>query len=116
MRYAFDIDGTICSNTNGKYEDAEPYQDMIDLINDLYNSGNYIIFHTARGMGLFNNIPAQAATKWYAFTKNQLDNWGVKYHELHLGKIHADFYIDDRAINVRNDGSSAQDLRRDLKI
>ena len=44
LRLAFDIDGTLCNNTNGKYPEAEPYQDMIDLINKLYDEGNYIIF------------------------------------------------------------------------
>ena len=30
-------------------------------------------------------------------TKKQLNSWGVKYHELHLTKPHADFYIDDKS-------------------
>lgn len=51
MRLAFDIDGTICNNTGSKYAEAQPYQEMIDLINELYCNGHYIIFHTARGMG-----------------------------------------------------------------
>ncbi len=114
MRVAFDIDGTICNNTNGKYEEAKPYQDMIDLINELYDNGNYIIFHTARGMGLFNGVPNQAATKWYKLTQSQLDEWGVKYHELHLGKILADVYVDDRGFRIKDDGSSVRDLQRFL--
>ncbi len=36
---------------------------------------------------------------WYDFTKNQLDNWGLKYHELITGKPHADYFIDDKAYN-----------------
>jgi uncharacterized HAD superfamily protein len=114
LRIALDIDGTICNNTNGKYEEAQPYQHMIELVNELYDDGHYIIFHTARGMGYCNGVPNQAATKWYKLTQNQLDEWGVKYNELHLGKILADVYIDDRGFRIKDDGSSVEDLRRFL--
>ena len=33
-RFCFDIDGTICTNTWGDYEDAEPYFDRIDAVNE----------------------------------------------------------------------------------
>ena len=35
---------------------------------------------------------------FYGFTKNQLIEWGVKHHDLFLGKPAADFYIDDKGI------------------
>lgn len=111
MRVCFDIDGTLCPNTNGKYEEAEPYQDMIDLVNNLYDDGHYIILSTARGMGSLDNVPNKAATKWYRFTQNQLEDWGVRYNELHLGKIHADVYVDDKGFRVKPDGSSVDELR-----
>ena len=114
MRFAFDIDGTICNNTNGKYDEANPYKRMIDLVNDLYDAGHYIVFSTARGMGTCDGEPAKAITKWYRFTQNQLDKWGVKYHELHLGKIQADVYVDDKAFRVQDDGGSVEDLRKFL--
>ena len=41
-RYCFDIDGTICTNTWGEYEDAEPFFDRIKIINELYEKGNHI--------------------------------------------------------------------------
>ena len=31
-------------------------------------------------------------------TKKQLDNWGINYHSLFLGKPSGDFYIDDKGI------------------
>ena len=38
MTYVFDIDGTICSLTNGDYKEAEPFYDRIKKINDfIYN-------------------------------------------------------------------------------
>ena len=30
--YVFDIDGTICTNTDGDYKSAEPFADMIEKI------------------------------------------------------------------------------------
>ena len=33
--YSFDIDGTICSNTYGKYDKAQPFLDRIESINTL---------------------------------------------------------------------------------
>ena len=52
MTYVFDIDGTICTKvTDGDYSKAEPIQDRIDLVNNLYDEGHTIVFQTARGMG-----------------------------------------------------------------
>ena len=90
MRYCFDIDGTICT-TDCLYEDAKPFKNVIKKINSLYNSGNSIILYTSRGSG--------SGTDWSEFTKNQVDSWGVKYHELLLGKPMYDIFVDDRAIN-----------------
>ena len=49
MKYCFDIDGTICTNTDGDYESATPIENRINLINDLYEKENEIILFTARG-------------------------------------------------------------------
>ena len=35
MTYVFDIDGTICSLTDGNYTEAIPYDDEIERINKL---------------------------------------------------------------------------------
>ena len=97
--YVVDIDGTICTNSNGNYENAKPLYDRISKINQLYNSGGTIIFQTARGMGRHNNKRDLAISDFYDFTKKQLDSWGVKYHQLFLGKPAGDRYIDDKGIN-----------------
>ena len=34
--------------------------------------------------------------KWTDFTKKQVDEWNVKYHELLLGKPQYDIFVDDR--------------------
>ena len=95
MTYVFDIDGTICSLTEGKYQDALPIQHRIDRINALYEEGHTIIFQTARGMGRSGNSYAYAHKAFYEMTRQQLLEWGVKFHSLFLGKPSGDFYIDD---------------------
>mgnify|MGYP003658291313 CR=1 FL=1 len=65
MTYVFDIDGTICLNTNGEYEKAEPITERIDKVNALYDAGHTIVFQTARGMGRSGNSEAFAYARFY---------------------------------------------------
>ena len=58
MTYVIDIDGTICSLTDGNYKEAIPLQSRIDKVNELYDEGNTIVFQTARGMGRSKNSSA----------------------------------------------------------
>jgi len=94
MIYCFDIDGTICSLTDGKYKKAVPFLDRIKLINKLYDAGNTILYFTARG--------STTGIDWRETTKDQLEEWGAKHHELHLGKPHYDVYIGDKALNDKS--------------
>lgn len=89
MRYCIDIDGTICSNTDGAYMSAAPFTDIIAAVNRLYDSGCTVYLQTARG--------ATTGIDWRADTERQLAGWGVKYHALFFGKPTADVYIDDKA-------------------
>ena len=59
---------------NEDYNFAVPYEDRIEIINQLYEEGNKIIFFTARG--------SATGIDWEDTTKKQLDEWQVKYHEL----------------------------------
>ena len=103
-RYCVDIDGTICSPTVGRdYHKAQPWQDRIKVLNKLYDEGNYIIYLTARAMGRFSDQPHAVASVnakevLFELTKQQLEEWGVKYNELIMGKPHADFFIDDKGV------------------
>ncbi len=106
MKYVVDVDGTICTQTTGRnYWDAVVWPERVAVINQLYDEGHTIVYFTARGMGRFTGDP-DAATKAAEIltdlTKEQLESWGCKYHELILGKPHADYYIDDKAINSNN--------------
>ena len=94
--YVFDIDGTICTNSKGNYYESEPLVVRIQIINELYESGNTIIFQTARGMGSNSDNSIAATQKWHEFTVSQLNHWGVKYHKLFFGKPSGDIYIDDK--------------------
>lgn len=91
MRYFVDIDGTICTNTDGEYKDAVPFSSNIRKINELYDAGNEIVYWTARG--------STTGIDWTELTTNQLKKWGVKYTELHLRKPHYDLFICDKAMN-----------------
>lgn len=108
MRYCVDIDGTICTPTVGRdYHKAEPWQDRIKVLNKLYDEGHYIIYFTARAMGRFSghshSIAAKKATEvLFELTKQQLEEWGVKYNELIMGKPHADLFIDDKGIECND--------------
>lgn len=99
MTYIFDIDNTICYTNNSNYENSMPIKERIDKVNSLYEEGHQINFLTARGMGRSNNDVSFAYDNFYELTKSQLDKWGVKYHNLFLGKPAADFYIDDKGIS-----------------
>jgi hypothetical protein len=92
MTYCFDIDGTICSNTDGDYEKAKPFTEVIEAVNSLFEGGHTIYFYTARG--------STTGINWEKKTERQLAKWGVKYHKLFLGKPNADLYVDDKSTNV----------------
>lgn len=98
MIYCIDINGTICTKTPDSltipYNEATPFQNVINKINKLYDDGNYIIIYTARG--------ATTGVDWKEFTKKQLADWGVKYHELRFDKPNASFFVDDRAVTIED--------------
>ena len=94
MIYCFDMDGTLCSNTDGTYERAVPNPTVISRVNALHDRGEGIIINTARG--------STTGIDWKQLTERQLRDWGVRYHNLFMGKPHADVYVDDKAVNVRD--------------
>lgn len=94
MELVFDIDGTICNLVEySDYNTAIPDNVVIDEINRLYDSGNKIKMFTARG--------SRSGIDHTKLTEDQLNAWGVKYHELIMNKKpYADLFIDDRAIHI----------------
>ena len=92
-RFVFDIDGVIAKlQHQNDYALAEPNEEMIKVVNKLYEMGNQIILLTARGY--------VTGIDWKEITENQLMSWGLHYHELHFGKPNADYYIDDKMVDM----------------
>lgn len=92
-RFVFDIDGVVAQlEPNNNYSLSQPNVRMIEVINKLYHLGNYIVLFTARGY--------VTGKDWSVITEEQLKRWGVKYHELHFGKPNADYYIDDKMLDL----------------
>ena len=87
-----DIDETICMSPESRdYSRAVPIMKNIEKINELYDSGNTIIYWTARGTG--------SGIDWRKVTEKQFQSWGVKYHDLKFGKPIYDLFVDDKNIN-----------------
>ena len=111
---AFDLDDVICYRTSElgdveKYNTCEPHSKMIDIVNNCHDNGYKIIIYTSRGMTGFNGNTNDIYSNLYELTIKQLDNWGVKYHQLIMGKAHFDVLIDDKCLNSERI-NSAQDI------
>ena len=96
--YIVDIDDTICMTPrfNGKafYESSSPILERIEKINALYDQGHTIVYWTARG--------STSGVDYLELTKNQLAEWGVKAHDIRVGKPSYDHWIDDKAISDKD--------------
>jgi CMP-N,N'-diacetyllegionaminic acid synthase len=99
----FDLDGVLCSLTAGDYENATPNVEAIAVANDLYERGARVIIHTARFMGRTGGDPDEARRQGLDLTRRQLADWGVRFHELHMGKPSYDVVVDDRAVFFEGD-------------
>ncbi|WFR56798.1 acylneuraminate cytidylyltransferase family protein [Anaerocolumna sp. AGMB13025] len=92
-KFVFDIDGVIAElQPDNDYEKAQPNVEMIKIVNKLYEIGNEIVLFTARGY--------VTGIDWEEVTRTQLNAWGLKYHKLLFGKPNADYYIDDKMLNM----------------
>ena len=94
MIYCFDLDGTLCTQRDGDYENAQPFKDRIAHVNKLHKAGHKIIIETARGSG------KTKGKDWTTITNLQLLGWGLLFDESRTGiKFSADVYVDDRSIH-----------------
>jgi len=91
LTYCFDIDGTLCTNSDGFYASHKPYEDRIKKVNELHKKGHKILLFTARG--------STTGKDWSELTMQQLKKWKVQYDYLIFGKPDADIFIDDKGIN-----------------
>jgi hypothetical protein len=88
---AFDLDGTLCSQTDGNYEFALPFRERIEHVNYLYSTGIRVLIFTARG--------ASSGKDLRDMTLIQLRDWGILFDELIMGKPHFDLLVDDKAVS-----------------
>lgn len=121
---AFDLDGVLCSRNEEKdseyddpierYRHCYPIRENIDIVNELYNRGHYIKIFTARGMTVFKGDIHKVYQNLYPLTLQCLEDWGVKFHELIMGKAHYDILFDDKAIHSRT-LETADWVEKDIK-
>ena len=81
MKIFVDIDESICFYDGVDrlgYKNAIPNEKNIAKINKLYDEGHTITYYTARG--------AVSKIDYFNLTKNQLDSWNCKYHNLSVGE------------------------------
>ncbi len=96
-----DLDGTICSCEKFEnYPLAVPFQDVIDKVNKLHESGWEIIIFTARGMDTFKGDANKANSYLRKMTEFWLNENKVQYTKLVFGKPSGDLYVDDKGISV----------------
>ena len=92
MRYFVDLDNTICRTDGNNYLHAIPIPERIDHVQRLKASGHHITIWTARG--------SRSGTDHRELTKQQLQEWGVEYDELLMGKPDYDVYYDDKSFHI----------------
>ncbi len=86
-----DLDGVICTE-EPTFERplAQPLPGAREALAQLKAAGHTIVVYTARGWAE------------YKATRQWLDDHGMSYDALHMGKPIAHVWIDDRALQFRN--------------
>jgi histidinol phosphatase-like enzyme len=95
-----DLDGVIC--TEERVFDrplAEPIDGAREALQALKDAGHTIVVYTARGWAE------------YRYTKQWLDDHGMVYDAIQMGKPIAHVWIDDRAVPFRDWKQTLADLR-----
>lgn len=96
--FCLDVDNTITLwDDNRDYENFKPDQQMVDMINALYDDGHHITLFTARGMKSVG--PGRIAAEIVPSLVKNLEKIGLKYHELMTHKPLYDWLIDDKTMN-----------------
>ena len=87
--YAIDLDGVLIGPGWPDDQNPPPIVKNILRVNALHAEGHIIILHTSRS----GNFDRKVTEAW-------LEEYGVLYARIAFDKPLADFYIDDKAINV----------------
>lgn len=110
---AWDLDDVLCRRDANlehlgveKYRCCKPMERAIDALNWCYDQGAKIVIYTARGMNQFQGDVTAVEANLRELTEQQLEDWGVKYHELVMGKVHYDLLIDDKSTSLWQDAKA----------
>ena len=104
-RAMIDLDGTIHKYSNG-FQDGSiydpPFQGAKETIDWLKEKGYEIVIFTTRAseenaLDTGDDVKTQIRS-----IENWLTNYNIYYDRITAEKISADFYIDDKAINIKN--------------
>jgi len=117
-RVAFDMDDVICTRRSEeggvlKYHTCEPIMKGVGLVNECFDAGYHIVIFTARGMISCEGDIERINAEIRPLTLCQLKQWGVKHHELVMGKYPYDVLICDKAVDSR-DIATLADIERAL--
>lgn len=94
-----DVDDTILTTINRDYVNSIPHEDIIQVINNLYDKGWNVILYTARGQLSMKGDLKKIEKKVRPILEDWLKRNEVKYTELLMGKPYANtYYVDDKAL------------------
>lgn len=101
-RFCFDLDNTLVTYPKipGDYASVEPIKKTVEYLRFLKEQGNYIIIYTARRMKTHKGNLGGILADVGKITLDTLERFNIPYDEIFFGKPHADFYIDDLAVNA----------------
>jgi capsule biosynthesis phosphatase len=101
-RFCFDLDNTLVTFPviSGDYTSVKPIQENINFLKYLKNFGHEIIIYTARRMKTHKGNNGKLLRDIGKITFDTLEKFDIPYDEIYFGKPHADYYIDDLAVNA----------------
>ena len=102
LKFCFDLDNTLVTYPKipNDYSSVEPIKKTIDYVKYLKSFGHVIIISTARRMRTHQGNVGKVIQDIGKVTLDTLEKFNIPYDELHFGKPHADFYIDDNAVSA----------------
>ena len=103
LTFIFDVDGTLCpiKKQEQRYEDLEPYPQMVKKLKMYSQQGAKIVLFTSRNMRTFQGDIEQIKTHTAPKLLKWLEKWDIPYDEVIFGKPWPGtygFYVDDRAV------------------
>lgn len=100
-KLVIDIDDTICTTTNGDYQNSVPDDAMIEKMTQYKEMGFEICLYTSRNMRTYENNIGKITANTLPIILDWLERNNVPYDEIVVGKPWCGldgFYVDDKAI------------------